>query len=111
MPGEGPAARPSYRHSGLFIGVDAGGSHTEAVVVSADLRVLARARGRAGALSPDNAPQVAGTIAEVAREALQQTGASQVEALAVGATGAGRARERTALEEALRAERVGSRVR
>lgn len=91
----------------VLVGVDAGSSHTEAVVADDALRPLARRRGRGAAVQPGRIPESAGAIAEVVRDALAAAGASKADALAVGAAGAGREQERAALTSAI-AETLGN---
>ncbi len=86
------------------VGVDAGASHTEAVVVDRDRREVARHRGAPGAVRPGGADRAAAAIAATIREAVAAAGPEPVvAAVVVGAAGAGREAERRALGEALRA--------
>ncbi|MBI4501074.1 MAG: hypothetical protein HY700_07930 [Gemmatimonadetes bacterium] len=93
-----------------FAGVDAGGSHSEVVIVDRELRVLARVRGGAAALRPDNAREVAGGIAVTLGRARSEIGIRTLEAVVVAAAGGGRAAERKALTEALEECRVAGRI-
>jgi N-acetylglucosamine kinase-like BadF-type ATPase len=86
----------------VLVGVDAGGSHTEAVVADELLTIRARVRGPAGAVRPGNLPAAARAIVATVRQALSEAGVSGVpRALVVGAAGAGRDHERRALGDAL----------
>lgn len=86
----------------VLVGVDAGASHTEAVVTDAALTVLARRSGPPGAVRPDGAEAAAPGIADTVRAALALVGGEvAVAAIVVGAAGAGRETERRALEEVL----------
>ncbi len=88
--------------SDLLIGVDAGGSHTTAVVADATLVERGRADGPQGAVSPGFAEDAARAIAETVKAALQAAGQSGTQAvLVVGAAGVGRAEQRDALRAAL----------
>ena len=110
MSGDRTAVRPSDRQT-VYAGIDAGGSHSEIVVVDSQRRVLARSRGPAAALRPGNTPDVLHVIATGIREALAQAQREGLRGLVVGAAGAGRASERNALETALREQRVADRVK
>jgi N-acetylglucosamine kinase-like BadF-type ATPase len=88
--------------SAVFLGVDAGGSHTTAVVTDQACKLLARETGPAGALRPGKADESAQVIAAVARAALAGAGASAAAAMVAGVAGAGREDERAALESALK---------
>ena len=104
------SSHPPNRQS-AYAGVDAGGSHSEIVVVDAERRVLARSRGPAAALRPGNTSDVLNVIATGVRETLAQAQRAGLRGLVVGAAGAGRAPERNALETALREQRVAERVK
>lgn len=108
---KGPSARAPERPS-VFLGIDAGGSHTEAVVMDAAERVLARSRGATGAVGPGRIAAAARVISTVARSALKQAKAgATADAVVVGAAGAGRSEERAALEAKLRSARLTRRLR
>lgn len=88
----------------LFIGVDAGASHTEAVAADETLRPVARRRAGPGAVRPDHVGQAVRTIAELVRDTVTAAGAAGPPAtLVVGAAGAGREAERDTLERSLKA--------
>jgi N-acetylglucosamine kinase-like BadF-type ATPase len=74
----------------LFVGVDAGASHTAAAVGDEDLRVLGEASGPAGALQPGREEAATEAIAGTVRTALvvASADASAVRAAVVGAAGA-----------------------
>jgi glucosamine kinase len=96
----------------LLAGVDAGASHTTLVLADGALRTLARRSAGAGALRPNRTEPVAALIADLVRAALEETHRTgPVEALVVGAAGAGREADRAGLETALRALGVARRVR
>jgi len=94
----------------VFAGVDAGGSRCEAVIVDANGRVLARARGGPAALRPDNAKEVAGRIAVTVGRALAEVGPTDLKSIVVAAAGAGRNAERQALAAALAENHLAQRV-
>lgn len=86
----------------LFIGVDAGASHTEALVATESLDPLARATGAPGAVRPGAEAKAARAIADTAHEALGQVSVeASVASVVVGAAGAGADKPRTALKHAL----------
>ncbi|GBD32835.1 N-acetylmuramic acid/N-acetylglucosamine kinase [bacterium HR33] len=94
----------------LFAGVDAGASRTALVLGDATGRILSRVRGGPGILRPGRAGAVAERIAGLLKQALGASGpVASLEALVIGAAGAGREAERGALEEELR-RRVESRA-
>lgn len=82
----------------VLVGVDAGGSHTEAVAARHPGRPLGRYRGPRGAVQPGAIDRSAELIAAVVRAALSVAGLPPPERVVVGAAGAGREVERTALE-------------
>jgi len=95
----------------FLVGVDAGGSHTEAVVADALLTIRARVRGAAGAVRPGGLPAAARAIVGTVRQALTEAGITGLPgALVVGAAGAGREQERRALGDALAEAHVAHRV-
>lgn len=111
-----PSVRPPSRRSPLLAGADVGGSHTAVAVAQGADDILGRADGPGAALKPGGADATAGVVADVLRRALATAGRdpeTPVASLLVGAAGAGRAREREALEAALGelglAHRVGVR--
>lgn len=86
----------------LFVGVDGGGSHTEAVVADQTLVVRARTRGESGAIGPGRVASAAQAIATTVRAALRRAEATDLpDALVAGVAGAGREAEQRALVEAL----------
>jgi N-acetylglucosamine kinase-like BadF-type ATPase len=89
--------------SRLIIGVDAGGTKT-AVVVARDGEVVARNTGPGAKMRSGRGITCAATIAEVARRALAQAGATRADLLIAGVAGAGREAEREELRQAFRAE-------
>jgi N-acetylglucosamine kinase-like BadF-type ATPase len=95
----------------LLAGVDAGASHTEAVITGASLETLSRHRGDPGNVSPERVSVAAAAIAATVRGALERSGCDEALAmLVVGAAGAGRPTERTALQDALTATAVAATV-
>lgn len=95
----------------LFAGVDAGASHTTAVVGDQQGAILARRRGGPGNLLPGQAQQRAREIGRLIEASVQQAGGvPPVESAVVGAAGAGRERERQDLERELAALGVARRV-
>jgi glucosamine kinase len=106
-PAVGPSARPS-----VLLGIDAGGSHTTVVVADAEARVLARVDGPASAVRPGGVAASAAVILETARRAVAQAQASlPATASVVGAAGAGRDPEQSALGAALAAGGLAHAVR
>ncbi len=92
-------------------GVDAGGSHTEAVIGLQNLTVLARARGAPGAVRVGNVLEAAAAMIATVAEASDQAGESgTLELMVVGAAGTGLEENREALHAALAATSVARRV-
>jgi N-acetylglucosamine kinase-like BadF-type ATPase len=88
----------------VLVGVDAGSSHTEALVADETVRSLARRRGHGAAVQPGQEQRAAAAVAEVVRDALAAAGVGlRADAVVIGAAGAGREAERSTLETALRA--------
>lgn len=88
--------------SEIFLGVDAGGSHTTVVVGDAQGRPLARADGPASAMKPAGEKASGAVIADAARRAATQAHVALPAAAAmVGAAGAGRTPEQLALAAVL----------
>jgi glucosamine kinase len=86
----------------LLVGVDAGASHSEAVVADAALRILGRGRGAPGAVRPGRAAAAATAIGDAVRHAMEQADvAASPDVVAVGAAGAGSEESRGELSEAL----------
>ncbi len=103
---------PSFRPSVVFLGADAGGSHSTVVIGLADGRVLGRADGPGASMKPGSASGSAAILAETARRAAAQAGiALPADGAVVGAAGAGRAQEQAELEATLREAGVARRVR
>jgi len=97
-----PSARPSARPTAVYLGADAGGSHSTVVIGGPDLTVLGRADGPGAAMRPAGAARAAAVLAETARRAATQAGIElPVAAAVVGAAGAGRRQEQAELEAAL----------
>lgn len=96
----------------IVIGVDAGGSHTAAVVAAPDGRILGRADGAPGALRPGRADLSAAAIADAVRRAAARAALSlPARAMVVGAAGAGRELEQAELGAALDAVALARRVK
>lgn len=95
----------------LLVGVDAGASHTAVAVADHSRRVLARGEGPPSPLRPGTASEVARQIARLAERVILDAGsAAPASALVVGAAGAARESERAALEAALSASGIATRV-
>ena len=106
-----PSAPPPDRPTAVFLGADAGGSHST-VVIGTQSGVLGRADGPGAAMRPGGAAKSAAVLAETARRAAAQAGMDlPVERAVVGAAGAGRAQEQAELEAALVDAGVARRVR
>lgn len=96
----------------ILIGVDAGGSRSNAAVGDGKGAVLARGEGGPGAVRPGTANSSAAAIATACRDALQRARLEgPAHALVVGASGAGREPERTELERAIQDLRLAASVR
>ncbi len=97
--------------SAIYVGVDAGGSHSEAVVTDHTLEVLARERGPAGAIATDRidlpADAIVRTVQRAVERAHRNTGPR---VLVVGAAGGGQAEVRARLREALERARIAHAV-
>jgi len=95
----------------VFLGADAGGSHSS-VVVGSPAQVLGRADGPGAAMRPGGAAASAAVLADTARRAAAQAGIPLPgHAAVVGAAGAGRRQEQAELEAALVEAGVARRVR
>ena len=105
-------AGPPDRLTTVFLGADAGGSHSTVVIGAPDLTILGRADGPGAAVRPGGAPASAAVLAETARRAATQAGVDlPVERAVVGAAGAGREQEQAELAAALVAAGVARRAR
>jgi len=106
-----PSAPPPDRPTAVFLGADAGGSHST-VVIGSTKKILGRADGPGAAMRPGGAAGSAAVLVETARRAAAQAGV-QLPAVAavVGAAGAGRRQEQAELEAALVDAGVAGRVR
>jgi glucosamine kinase len=87
----------------LVAGVDAGGSHTTVVIADARDDERARAEGPAAAVRPGRERDSVDVITRLVADASRRAGAHGIEALVVGAAGAGQPAIRAALTEQLRA--------
>ena len=106
-----PPTRPPVRPSAVFLGADAGGSHSTVVIGSAQ-QVLGRADGPGAAMRPGGAAASAAVLADTARRAAAQAAIElPVDGAVVGAAGAGREQEQAELAAALVAAGVARRVR
>ncbi len=107
-----PSAGPPDRLSALFLGGDAGGSHSTVVIGTGDLVVLGRAEGPAAAMKPGGGAASAAVLVETARRAAAQAGIElPAERAVVAAAGVGRAQEGAELEAALEQAGLARRVR
>jgi len=96
----------------ILLGVDAGGSRSNAAAGDGKGTVLARGEGGPGAIRPGTAHAAAAAIATACRDAMQRARIEgPAHALVVGAAGAGREPERTELETAVGALRLAATVR
>ena len=96
----GPDARP--RPGPVYLGLDGGGTNTTVVATDAAGHELARVRGGAGIVNPADPGARAGTLADIARRALDAAGARPpAAALCCALAGAGREAERRAIRDAL----------
>lgn len=95
----------------LLGGVDAGGSHTEAVVWDLQREATARARGEASPLRADEVRRAADGIVATVREALSLAGLQEpLDVLVVGAAGGGIDTDRDRLRETLGGQGLARRV-
>lgn len=95
----------------IYVGVDAGGSHSEAVVTDHTLGVLARERGPAGAITIDRIDLPADAIVRTVRRALERANCDAVpRVLVVGTAGGGLAEVRARLREVLERAHVAHAV-
>jgi N-acetylglucosamine kinase-like BadF-type ATPase len=95
----------------VFLGVDAGGSHTEVALATPDGTILARAQGPGAAVRPGGAAASAAAIAQVARSAAAKVGAVlPLPRALVGAAGAAREPETSDLAAAVQATGVATAV-
>jgi len=98
FPSDGPTVRPSD----VFLGADAGGSHSTVVIGTADLTILGRADGPPASMKPGGAAASAAVLGETARRAATQARIDlPTERAVVAAAGAGRAQEQAELAAAL----------
>lgn len=96
----------------LFIGVDAGGSHTTAVVADAEGNTLGQAHGEPGVVRPGKEQAAADAIADTCRRVLRHLKAgARIDRLVVGAAGAGAEAQRTGLQAALEVAQLAGHVR
>lgn len=97
--------------SSFVVGVDGGGTRTQAVVLSLDGRLLGRAVSRAALLDPTNAEEVARAIHHAAQAAAAEAGLTLPAAVVhAGVAGAGRASVRESLAVFLRDAGVADRI-
>src|SRR5213596_3221409 len=90
------------RPSDVFLGADAGGSHSTVVIGTADLTILGRADGPPASMKPGGAAASAAVLGETARRAATQARIDlPTERAVVAAAGAGRAQEQAELAAAL----------
>ena len=94
--------------SGLFVGVDGGGSNTRVLVVDEQGAELATSDGPGSAIQPGATSRSAGVIREAVQQALQGLGDRAVRGLCIGVAGAGRDEERDALQAALDSEHLAA---
>ncbi len=95
----------------LLAGVDAGASHTEAVIVEETQQELSRHRGDPGNVSPGGISKAATAIEATVRGALEHAGRREgITTLVVGAAGTGLESDRTALQNALAATGIAASV-
>lgn len=96
--------------SGIFVGVDGGGTHTRVLVVDEQGAELARAEGPGSAIQPGAASRSAGIIRETVQRACAGLADRTRRAMCVGVAGAGRDEERDTLQAALDADRLAGSV-
>jgi glucosamine kinase len=86
----------------FYVGIDGGGTGTHAVLTDAAGLVLASADGPSGRVHPLDPAAGAATLAELARIVLATVNTTRARGLCCALSGAGRADDRTVLEDALR---------
>lgn len=97
-----PRSVPPSARLSVYLGADAGGSHSTVVVGRADLTVLGRADGAPAAMKQGGAAASAAVLIETARRAAAQAKVSlPAERAVIGAAGAGRPQEQAELTAAL----------
>jgi len=98
--------------SAFVVGVDGGGTRTEAVALGLQGRLLGRAMGQAAVLDQDNVEAVAQAVHQAAESAAAEAGLTlPAAAVYAGVAGAGREGVRQRLQTALEIARIGDRVR
>jgi glucosamine kinase len=85
----------------VLVGVDAGGSHTEAVAADDALEPLGRYRGPRGAVTDRTTTEAAEVIAAVVRRAVADAGLNRPDIVMIGAAGAGRDETKQGLQAAV----------
>ncbi len=95
--------------SGLYAGVDAGGTHTRVLITDADGAEVARSEGPAGKVVPGMTSQAAAVIRDAVHQAMSGASA-RLHAICVGASGTGRDEERDSLAASLEADRIAGTV-
>lgn len=96
--------------TGLFVGVDGGGTHTRVLVVDERGTELGTGDGDGSAIRPGAAEHSAKVIRDVVRRALAEHADHAVRAVCVGVAGAGRDQERESLQTALEATSLAGSV-
>jgi glucosamine kinase len=96
--------------SGLFIGVDGGGTNTRVLVVDEQSTEVATAEGPGSAIRPGAASHSAAVIRETVKKACVDLGDRSIRVICVGVAGAGRDEERDTLQAALDADRLAGSV-
>ncbi len=95
----------------VLIGVDAGGSHTTALIADVHGAVLGQAHGEAGAVRPGHEQQSANAIADTCRRVMRHLKpGARASMLVVGAAGTGEDAPREALRAALEVAGLAGRV-
>jgi N-acetylglucosamine kinase-like BadF-type ATPase len=85
----------------VVVGVDAGASHTDAVVTDETLATVGRASGPPGSVGVAGLRAATTAITQAIQTAIDRAGNPPVGTVVVGAAGAGREEERAALERGL----------
>ena len=98
--------------SAFVVGVDGGGTRTEAVALGHQGQLLGRAMGQAAVLDPGNVEAVAQAVHQAAEAAAAEAGLTlPAAAVYAGVAGAGREAVRQRLQAALETARIGDHVR
>jgi N-acetylmuramic acid 6-phosphate etherase len=101
-PSDQLSGNPPNRLTAVFLGADAGGSHSAVAIGREDGTVLGRAEGPGAAMRPGGAAASAVVLADTARRAATRAGVPlPADRAVIGAAGAGRSQEQQELAAAV----------